>query len=132
MWIAWRTPVTDDDLHELPPPHRALARQLRNALRESERMDPSLAHRLARARAHAVAQGKDGGVPGWLWAPGSVAAAVVAALLVMHLGMPQSGQRPSGGATAEALEVLTDETDLEMYEDLELYRWLAQENGADA
>jgi hypothetical protein len=121
--------VKDERLDELGEGERALALRLRAMLRESETTDVGTAARLAAARARALDAPRPT-VPRWLWAPGGLTAAAILAALVVQSGLP--GRQPGDArelAAAEALEVLTDEVDADFYEDLDLYRWLAEEDG---
>jgi hypothetical protein len=121
--------VKDDGLEELGKSERELAEHLRKTLRESETVDPATAAQLSAARARALqSPGKHEGRR-WVWVPaGLTAAAVVAALLVQLAPHRLSGEGET--ATAEALEVLTDDVDTELYEDLEMYRWLEEDSRA--
>ncbi|MFT4045272.1 MAG: hypothetical protein QM661_01115, partial [Solimonas sp.] len=64
----------------------------------------------------------------WQWAVWGGATAALAVLLLAVL-MPRPVLMPRGGAaaSAETLDVLTDDVDPEFYEDLDLYRWLAED-----
>lgn len=117
-----------DDLHDLPPSERALALRLRQRLRDSESLDFVTTSRLSAARARAL-DGRDAGRRStWWWASGGLAAAAVAVIAVLvfapALRTPGVVAEP---AAADSLDILTDDVDPELYEDLELYRWLAQE-----
>ena len=119
---------------ELPDADQQLARSLQASLRASEELDFVTASRLRAVRARALS-GMRRPARGWLYASGGLtAAAVVAAILVLHSphpAAPLSGESPAG-AQAEALDVLTDDVDADFYEDLELYRWLAASHDGDA
>ena len=119
--------MSDDRLEELDETQRALALKLRATLRESERLDPVTSSRLARARA--VAESTSPSRPGLLWASGGLtAAAIVAALLLLQFGGLQRWRAdPAEASVADAIEVLTDDMDADFYEDLDLYRWLAED-----
>ncbi|MGC4027558.1 MAG: hypothetical protein QM696_01610 [Steroidobacteraceae bacterium] len=124
--------MSDTDLQELEPEQRQLAQQLRGVLRDSEQLDSRTANRLARVRARAVAEAEARHLSPWQWASGGLAAAAIIAALTLRFGLPQQWRSTAEPAPAEGLEVLTDDADPEMYEDLDLYRWLAQENGNHA
>ena len=120
--------MSDDRFEELDDSQRALARKLRTTLRESEQVDAVTSTRLARARAYALAEGTSPR-PTWIWATGGLtAAAIVAALLLIQFsGLQRWRADPAEASAADAIEVLTDEMDADFYEDLELYRWLAED-----
>jgi hypothetical protein len=118
--------VSDDRLDDLDEAQRAAALSLRSALRESERVDAVTASKLAAARARAVAEAVPVAPRRWLWASGGLtAAAVVAALLLLQPGALQRWRgEPAEAATADAIEVLTDDLDADFYQDLDLYRFI--------
>jgi hypothetical protein len=125
--------VSDDRLDGMDEAQRDLALKLRTVLRESERVDAPTAARLAQARARAVDAGGVRAPRRWLWASGGLtAAAIIAALLVLEPGgLHRSRGQPAGEVTAvEALDVLTDDLDADFYEDLDMYRWLADDGRA--
>jgi hypothetical protein len=117
------------DFDELNEHDRALAQRLRAQLRASEELDYVTQAKLASARARAVAAAGATAAPGnagWWAAGGLTAAAVLAAVLVLrtpHSAMP---------ATADALELLTDDVDPEFYQDLDMYQWLADSGAGSA
>jgi hypothetical protein len=122
---------------ELPPPERELARRLQATLRtQDDGVDAVMTARLRAARARALDDAPGHRVSGWLFASGGLAAATaLAVLLVMHPLRATTSGPASGSAQApqaEALEVLTDDVDAELYEDLELYRWLEREHDGAA
>jgi hypothetical protein len=110
-----------DDLDERD---RALAQKLRTQLRASEDLDYVTQARLSAARARAVAASRR--PAGWWFATGGLTAAALLAV-VLVLRVPQ-GAAPT---TADSLELMTDELEPEFYQDLDLYKWLA-EPGADS
>lgn len=59
----------------------------------------------------------------WLAAGGVTAAVVTAALLAVLLAPPTGG--PPGATGLEQIELLAD-ADVDLYNDLEFYRWLAE------
>jgi hypothetical protein len=123
--------VSDDPLDDLTETERARALKLRELLRGSERLDALTASRLAAARARAVDASAGPSPRRWLWASGGLTAAVVAALLVLQSGaMQRSRTDPADASAAEAIEVLTDDVDADLYEDLDMYRWLADDGRA--
>ena len=120
--------MSDDRLEELDEAQRELALKLRGTLRDSENVDVVTSSRLARARARALAESAPPPRPTWIWASGGLtAAAIVAALLLQSGGLQRWRAEPAEASAADAIEVLTDEMDADFYEDLELYRWLAED-----
>jgi len=124
--------VNDDRLEDLDEAQRTAALKLRSILRESERVDAVTSARLASARARAVAASGTASPQRWLWASGGVtAAAVLAALLLLQSGGLQRWRAdPAEVTAADAIEVLTDDLDADFYEDLDMYRWLAEDGRA--
>jgi hypothetical protein len=107
-----------------------LAARLQARLRASEELDQVTQARLLAARNRAVAQAPGTGMArhtGWWVATGGLAAAAVLAVLLVartpHVTVP---------ATADALELLTDDVDPEFYQDLDMYRWLADSGAGSA
>jgi hypothetical protein len=114
-----------DDLNEQD---RALAQRLRAQLLASEELDYVTQAKLAAARARAVTEAGATTAPrnaGWWAAGGLTAAAVLAAVLVLRT--PHSVP-----ATADTLELLTDDVDPEFYQDLDMYQWLADSGAGSA
>jgi hypothetical protein len=121
------------DFEELDERDRALAQRLRQRLRAGEELDYVTQARLSAARARAVAAAEvvrgHAVAPrhtGWWAAGGLAAAAALAVLLVVrtpHAVVP---------ATADALELLTDDVDPEFYQDLDMYQWLADSGAGSA
>jgi hypothetical protein len=124
--------LNDDRLDELDEAHRVAALKLRAALRRSEHVDAATSSRLASARALAVAASGPRAPTRWLWASGGLtAAAAVAALLLVQFGALQRWRSdPAEVNAADAMEVLTDDVDADFYEDLDMYRWLAEDGRA--
>jgi len=85
--------------------------------------------REARLKAMETAQGRRGWFHGPRWVAvggGTVAAAAVLAVGVWLSDSP----RESAVATADDIEIVAAQDQMQLYEDLEFYRWLAtQENG---
>ena len=111
---------------ELDPQQRSDALKLRASLRAGDELDFITRSKLGAARARAL-EAASPRRSGWWYAGGLTAAAVLALLLVL----PQ--QRGTDAVPAyDALEVMTDELEPEFYEDLDMYRWLAEDNGNHA
>jgi hypothetical protein len=120
--------VSDERFEELDERQRALALRLRKTLRDSEDApDPTASARLAQARARAVAA-TTRTRPLWVFGGGLTAAVLLVALLVLSPPLQQITPETSETAALEAMDVLTDDLDNDFYEDLEMYRWLAQDN----
>lgn len=104
---------------------RAFVERAKAALdQQVEALDPNRAARLRTARRTALA-GLATRRPRWVWATSGLAvAATVAFALLLWLTSPTTqGPVPQ----LEDLELLTSSENLEFYEDLEFYDWLAQE-----
>jgi hypothetical protein len=111
------------DFEELSRDEERLALQVRRHLREGDELDPVVRSRLAAARARALEAAAPRRRHPLFAAVGSVAAALVLAVLVL---LPERGG-PEVQAF-DAIEVVTDEFGPEFYEDLDLYRWIDAED----
>lgn len=113
----------------------AFARQLRDALRDSETLDYVTRARLGAARARAVAEARKPrglGATHWLGLGGALAAGLLVAVLApWRAGVPVP-VAPTSIAHGDTLELLLDENDPEFYEDLDLYRWIEGQGGVSA
>jgi hypothetical protein len=101
-----------------------------NALRDSElRLDGFTLARLRAARRRAVeAAGRRGAGLRWALVPVAVAAALAVWLLLPRAAVTP-GAPPVNAASADTLDLLTDERGPAFYQNLDLYRWL--EDGED-
>ena len=104
-------------------------RHLKRRLDEAEQnLDAGIRSRLTQTRYQALAQRKEN--PSWWpeWIkqplPGMAAAFALVLALALTLNGPPSTQPGNG---LEDMDLLTAEDQLELYEDLEFYAWLAQE-----
>jgi hypothetical protein len=103
--------------------HR-LMKRVRSALDEgAAQLDGATRSRLAQARAHAL-ESRRSAWRRWLPAGGAVFASVLAALVWLGQPAPQPGNHFGGVAD---LELLTSSDDLELYRELDFYRWLEEE-----
>ena len=91
-----------------------------------ERMDAETRHRIIAARQHALAQDKQRTslIPMWGKAGLATAFTVLVAILVVKTYMPESIDEEG----IEAMELIAAQDTLEMYEELEFYTWLAEED----
>ncbi len=121
--------MNDDRLDELDEAQRALALKLRTSLRDSERVDSVTAAKLAQARVPWQQSGPRSRST-WVWASGGLTAAAIVAALLVQLGGARWSTDPVETNVADTIEVLTDDMDAEFYEDLDLYRWLADDGRA--
>ncbi len=103
------------EFEELDERDRRLAIQLQERLRASEQLDFVTQAKLSAARTRALAAAPRH-TGWWLATGGLTAAAVLAAMLVLRAPQPLP-------ATADALDLLTDDVDPEFYQDLDLYQW---------
>ncbi len=99
--------------------------------KSSDNLDAGLQSRLTQARYRALEQKSK---PSWWreWiprpAPGFALAACLLLALVFTLNGPAQKQ---SGSNLEDLELLATTDQLELYEDMEFYAWLAEENPAE-
>lgn len=101
---------------------------------QTEQLDAGVLSRLTRARHRALEAGR-GSAAGWPWkhwmplpVAGLAAAATVLLALALTLGTPETG---SNGTPLEDLDLLASADQLELYENLEFYAWLAESSGND-
>lgn len=112
---------------------RRFVEEIRTSLDESvSRIDSETLFKLRRARVRAMEQGERGkrtffAFPRWVTAGGFATAAVVAvAASCWFLASP--GEAPLHHPVD--VEILTAQDHLDLYGDLEFYRWLAADTGA--
>lgn len=104
---------------------RRLLERVRGALDEgAANLDGATRSRLAQARARAL-QPRHAVRLWWLPAGGAVFASVLAALLWLGQPAPLPGNGFNGVAD---LELLTSNDGLELYQELDFYRWLEEED----
>lgn len=105
------------------PTDKGFRQQLRHSLQEAEEaLSPEVIRALQQARNKAVAAtGKRSGFgPAWGWAGGTAAV-----LLAVVLSL-QPGSQGSPGSLLEDMAILAADEELELYQDLEFYDWLAE------
>jgi hypothetical protein len=95
----------------------------------SERLDRSISARLRDGRRAAVARaGRQSwglfSLPRWVTASGLATAAVL--VVAVSLWNDRSGQRTLPGKLGDDLEIIAAQEQLDLYDDLEFYRWLAE------
>lgn len=106
-------------MHDEAP---ALLKRIRSDLdRSVEALDPATHARLAQARARALAP-RSQPIAWWIPASGAVFATLLVALLLV--GQPQPLPLDNGFSNIADLELLTGDDNLELFEDLEFWRWL--------
>ena len=93
-----------------------------------DRLDQAVLTRLRESRQAAVAQAGRRfwhlpRLPAWVTASGLATAALLVVAVSLWLG---NGQRPLPGTSVDDMEVITAQEQLDLYEDLEFYRWLAE------
>ena len=98
---------------------------------ESDRLSPSLVRRLHDARLRALEAPQSGWfrlriVPRWVTAGGLATVAVLVAAVSIWLGGNRNGLQVKN---PEELEIAAAQEQLEFYEDLDFYRWLADQPG---
>ncbi len=104
--------------------------RLRARMAEGRALDGPTLSRLKQARQAALRELADRKNPfftapgGWLTAGGALAAGVMVALLLRQGGV---GPDIPGYAPAEDIEIILSEGDLELYEELEFYAWVAMQ-----
>lgn len=95
-------------------------------------MDGQLQSRLRQARATAIdnVAGKQATLAPRYWLPAGIVMAAVLMLTVLILPLQPNGMTNGQSAAPavfaiEDIDILTDPEDLELYEDLEFYRWMS-------
>lgn len=130
------SPFRDEDFDSSE--QRAFAERLRQELRSTEDdVDFVASARLRAARARALSAGYVPVYRRWQWmAPvGAMGAALTIALWVPSPApAPGVAKLPAAVdvARGENVDVLLDDNDPELYEDLEMYRWLEQQGSDNA
>ena len=103
-------------------------KQVKKTLDEgSSRLDPGIQSRLTQIRFKAMESKSSRWFPEWLYQPATQWASVACALLlvVLYFGEPNKTQMGPG---LEDIDLLASADVLELYEELEFYAWLAEEN----
>lgn len=102
-----------------------LVRRVRQSLDASvQTLDPEIVRRLAQARTRALAA-RTGLRPAFAWGGGGLA---LAASLMLAVGVWQQPAPNAGDGFSEALDAIVMEDALDLYEDLDFYLWLAQQD----
>ena len=93
----------------------------------SSRLDPGIQSRLTQIRFKAMESKSKGWFPEWMYQPATkwASAACVLLLVVFYFGEPN---KTHVGPGLEDIDLLTSTDVLELYEELEFYAWLAEEN----
>lgn len=97
--------------------------------KSAEVLDPGTLSRLRRVRMQALEGRRDRVWTGWrllfrLPAAGLASAVVVLLAFVVYFALPMGGTRQS---PVEDIEILANTDNLELYEDLDFYKWLTEE-----
>ncbi len=95
-----------------------------------ERIDAETRHRLVAAREKALAQRKP--LLGFNWGTAAFASIFTAALavLIVTTQLPISSDNLLEEESIEAIELMAGQDTLDLYEELEFYAWLAEEDAA--
>lgn len=98
--------------------------------RSAATLDEGIARRLRAARAETVAAaGRPRRKLSWRWLTAG-GFATVAALIVAGVLWMNSGRKATAVANLDDMEIVTAKEQMQFYEDLDFYRWLAaRENG---
>lgn len=96
-----------------------------------EQIDPSITARLREGRLKALEQATRPPFVQWLLGhPRQLAGFATAAVLLVMVMSWYPSRPPMPEFQAEEMELAAQQGSLEMYKDLEFYRWLAQNNAA--
>jgi hypothetical protein len=118
-----------------PQDDKAFADSLRDLLRQSEQeVDFVTSARLAAARERALAipRASQRWPRSWLWiAPGALAAGLAMWMVLPRMQpMPMNAPLPQESAQQSiAMDVLTNDEAIAVYQDLDFYQWLQDTNG---
>ena len=111
-----------------------LVAQVRESLDASvQRQDAETRHKLIAAREKALAQSKRNSIftSVWLKPAFATACAVFVAFFIINTQFPiTQNQNVVQSNEIEIIETLAEQDNLELYEELEFYTWLAQEDAA--
>jgi type VI protein secretion system component VasF len=94
-------------------------------------LDAATVMRLRRARAHAIeaAGGRARRVRGWVPAAAAAGVAVLAVWIGWSASMHRHTPASAAAARLDAVEVLAGGANLDLYENLDFYAWLANGSG---
>lgn len=106
--------------------NRQIQRRVKRAFDRQE-LDDAAGDALRAARERALDQVSKSSMPGWL-PTGAVALFVLVAVGIMIFRANDSTQLPP--MTADEIAVITSEEELELFEELEFYIWLEDEENA--
>ncbi|RKZ37442.1 MAG: hypothetical protein DRQ37_01865 [Gammaproteobacteria bacterium] len=109
-------------------PTRTLA-QIRRDLDEAvDHLDAATLAELARARRRALGAAQR---PRWNWTQQGIPAGAIAAFMAAAIGMGMWQSAPDEGvAPAQDIELLSSSESLDLFEQLEFYQWLPDEENA--
>lgn len=106
-------------------PLQQRARQL--FVQSCEQLDDTTRMRLRAARNNALADNQPRRMLPMLLPAGAMAASVLALAITWHYsGVPRNGQ-PAAPTSTASTPATPDNADVDMYNDLDFYRWLAQQ-----
>jgi hypothetical protein len=117
------TPLTDEEL----------LNAAKSTLDDKFTLDDDVRRRLQQARCAAVRTAAEAldkpskTAPGWLIPAGGIAALTL--VIAVSFYQIQTNQESSPIASVEDMPLLTAPEDLELYEELDFYQWLAEEHG---
>ena len=103
--------------------------QIRETLDASvEQMDADTCHKIIMSRKLALAQHKEksSSMLGWSKPAFAIAITVLVALVIVKLQLPNTMEQEN----IEAIELIVSQDTLDLYEDLDFYAWLADEDVA--
>ena len=99
-------------------------KQLKKTLDEDQ-LDAKIQSRITQIRYKALESKSNRLFPEWMYQPAAQWASVACALLLIVLYFGEPGETQSG---LEDIDLLASTDGLELYEELEFYAWLAEEN----
>lgn len=101
-------------------------KQIKKTLDEgTDHLDAEIQSRLTQIRYKALESKSSRWLPEWMYQPSAQWASVTGALLLIVLYFGEPGITQPG---LEDIDLLTSVDGLELYEELEFYAWLAEEN----
>ena len=101
-------------------------KQIKKTLDEgADHLDAETQSRLTQLRYKALESKSSRRLPEWMYQPATQWASVACALLLIVLYFGEAGKTQPG---LEDIDLLTSTDGLELYEELEFYAWLAEEN----
>ena len=121
----------DQDMKDSKENDQQVVKQVCENLDASiERMDAETRHKLIAIRENALAQRQPMFILNWAKAAFATVFAVALSILIINTQLPFTADNSLEEESIEAMELMAAQDTLELYEELEFYAWLAEEDAA--